>query len=248
MVSKADDEALVHRLFTAISAGNRSAVSGLLQRSPALARAATTRGATRGDPTSWFFERIHHYAYAGDTALHLAAAAHAPEIARELLARGASVEARNRRGAQPLHYAADGSPDATHWDPVAQSAVIRLLVEAGADPDSTDRSGVTPLHRAVRGRCASATGALLETGADPRGRNGSGSTPLHLAVQPTGRGGSGSAACRAQQAEIIALLLSHGARPSDRSAAGKTVRDCTKGEWIRDLLDNTAAGTSKPRR
>lgn len=41
--------------------------------------------------------------YAGDTALHLAAAAHQPDLVRTLLQMGADVDAANRRGAQPLH-------------------------------------------------------------------------------------------------------------------------------------------------
>jgi hypothetical protein len=48
--------------------------------------------------------------------------------------------------------------------------------------------------------------ALLEVGADPRRKNGNGSTPLDLASQTTGRGGSGSEAAKAQQAEILRLL------------------------------------------
>ena len=36
--------------------------------------------------------------------------------------------------------------------------------------------------------------------------DGSGSTPIHLATLTTGRGGSGSAESKAQQAEIVRLL------------------------------------------
>jgi ankyrin repeat protein len=70
---------------------------------------------------------------------------------------------------------------------------------------------VTPLHRAVRNRCAAAVGALLEGGADAGRKNKSGSTPLQLALLSTGRGGAGTAAAKAQQAEIIRLLEQHGA-------------------------------------
>jgi ankyrin repeat protein len=70
---------------------------------------------------------------------------------------------------------------------------------------------VTPLHRAVRTRCATAVRALLDCGADARRQNGSGSTPIRLATLHTGRGGSGSAEAKAQQAEIVRLLEQHGA-------------------------------------
>jgi ankyrin repeat protein len=75
-------------------------------------------------------------------------------------------------------------------------------------------------------------------GADARRRNGNGSTPLHLAVQSTGRGGSGSAAAREQQATIVRLLLDHGARASDTDSAGKSVRDCVKTGWMHALLSH----------
>ncbi len=77
---------------------------------------------------------------------------------------------------------------------------------------------------------------IAHHGADTRRKNGSGSTPLHLAIQSTGRGSSGSQAARAEQAEIIRLLLGRGARPSDQNLAGRSVEDCVKAGWIRTLL------------
>ena len=47
---------------------------------------------------------------AGDTPRHVAAAAYRNAIARSLLAAGANVHAKNRRGAESLHYAVDGGP------------------------------------------------------------------------------------------------------------------------------------------
>jgi len=65
----------------------------------------------------------------------------------------------------------------------------------------------------VRTRCAAAVRALLDGGADPRRTNKSGSTPLQLATHNTGRGGTGSAQAKAEQAQIIRLLVLHGAEP-----------------------------------
>ena len=110
-------------------------------------------------------------------------------------------------GAMPLHYAADTN----HWNPGAQAETIAFLISAGADPNDTDRRSVTPLHRAVRTRSSAAVRALLTGGADPRKKNGNGSTPLQLAKWTTGRGGSGSAQGRTEQAEIIRLLRDSGA-------------------------------------
>jgi ankyrin repeat protein len=212
-------------------------VSRLLAELPALARLPLIVGASREAAEAYFFNEIAHYVYAGDTALHVAAAAYQRDIAEELVLRGANVSARNRRGAEPLHYAADGIPGSDAWNPDAQYAVIEFLIGAGADPSSEDKSGVAPLHRAVRTRCSAAVRALLTNGAEAVRRNKSGSTPLHLAVQNTGRSSAGTALAREEQAKIIRLLLDHGARPSDKDSSGKSVRDCLKADWIAALLE-----------
>ena len=224
-------------MFSAIAARDAATALRLLAETPGLARQAAVGGATRQEAKAYFFDAIMHYAYGGDTALHMAAAAYATDIARDLLARGADVRAKNRRGAEPLHYAADGHPDSPGWNPDAQAAVIRLLIEASADANAADKSGVAPLHRAARTRCAAAVDALLTGGADVRLKNEKGSTALHLAVQDTGRGGSGSDAAREQQMQVIRLLIAHGARPMDTNAAGKSVRECVRADWVAGLLD-----------
>jgi hypothetical protein len=68
---------------------------------PALARAALGGGATREEPLACFYEAIRHYVYAGDTALHVAAAAQRASIARASIEAGADVHARNRRKQSP---------------------------------------------------------------------------------------------------------------------------------------------------
>jgi ankyrin repeat protein len=219
-------------LLRAIAARDDAAALRRLAAAPALARQAVVVGASRAAASDYFLDAITHYVYAGDTALHVAAAAYRQRLAEKLVAQGADPRARNRRGAEPLHYASDGVPGSPAWDPDAQGATVEYLIEAGADPDATDASGVAPLHRAVRTRCTGAVRALLARGADPRRKNASGSTSLHLAVQTTGRGGSGSPEARAEQAEIIRLLLGHGARPTDTDARGKTVRQSSATEWL----------------
>jgi ankyrin repeat protein len=203
------DTALIE-LVRAIAAGDAARASALLAASPGLARAAARRGATREDPSPYLSE-IGYYLYAGVTALHVAAASYRAEVARKLITCGADVRARDRRGAEPLHAAAVGAPGSRWWNPHAQAETIAHLISAGADPNTRDMDGVAPLHRAARTRCAAAVEALLTHGADVDLKNKSGSTALRLATMNTGRGGSGSAEAKAEQAAIIALLKQHGA-------------------------------------
>ena len=214
--------------------GDVDEVSRRLGVDPALATMASPRGATRQEATEFFFTKISHYIYAGDTALHMAAAFSRP-MTELLVSHGADCRARNRRGAEPIHYASDGNRP----EPEAQAEVIEYLVLIGANPDAMDKSGVAPLHRAVRTRSLAAVRALLDGGAKVRQPNKSGSTPLHLAVQTTGASGSGSDEARRQQAEIIKLLLVRGARPADKDSKGKTVEQAATSEWIRKLLNET---------
>jgi ankyrin repeat protein len=223
-------------LCRAIIDRDESRVAALLTNRPSLAKESLAIGASRSAASDFYFLQIEHYLYAGDTPLHAAAAAYAPKIADLLIRHGANVSARNRRGAEPLHYAANGNPTLKTWNPEAQVATIAFLIGAGADPNSPDKSGVTALHRAVRQRCSAAVEALLSQGANARLRNKSGSTPLHLAVQTTGRGGSGRPESHAQQERIIQLLLQAGANPQDRDANGKTVKQAVQGERLAAML------------
>jgi len=193
-------------LIRAIIVGDEAAALRFLAASPALVTARLEDGATRQAAKAHYLDEIEHYAYAGDTALHMAAAAYREAIARRLIAAGADIRARNRRGAEPLHYAVEGAPGSRRWNPPAQAATVACLIEAGADPNAVDQGGVTPLHRAVRNRCASAVRALLDGGADARRKNKHGSTPMQLAIQNTGRGGTGSPEAKVQQEEIVSLL------------------------------------------
>jgi ankyrin repeat protein len=234
-----NDEAALLAFLRLIVSRDDAEVGRMLESLPALAATTVRGGATREDPYTYWFEEIRHHVYAGDTALHVAAAAFRPAATTSLIAKGADVRARNRRGAEPLHYAADGSDAGADSDPGAQRAVIEHLITAGADPNALDKSGVAPLHRAVRTRSTSAVGALLDNGADLRLGNKQGSTPLHLAVQNTGASNSGSAEAKAHQHEIIVLLLQRGARAPDVDAKGKTVAAAATSDWIRELLDAT---------
>ncbi len=188
------------KLFIAIASYDHDAAIRLLTSQPSL----VTDGLARQD--EFFLAEQSAQVYQGDTALHAAGFSYDTEMARELVARGASVRAKNRRGAEPLHAAMIGGPGSASWDPHRQSEVIAYLIEAGADPNATAAGGVTPLHRAVRNRCSNAVETLLRLGADSGLENDSGSTAIDLAHWTTGRGGTGSAEAKAEQQVILTLL------------------------------------------
>jgi len=188
------------KLLVAIANLDHKTAAGLLNAAPSLA----TAGLARRD--EFFLAERLAQVYKGDTALHAAGFSYDPQMAQDLITRGANIRARNRRGAEPLHAAVIGIPGSASWNPTRQRDVIVYLIGAGADPNAAAVGGVTPLHRAVRNRCSAAVEALLRAGADPRLPNDRGSTASDLARRTTGRGGTGSAAAKAEQRIIIELL------------------------------------------
>lgn len=218
--------------------GERDEVSRKLHSQPALATSVLPVGATKAQASDFFFSEIRHYMYGGDTALHMAAAAYSLPSVKLLVKSGSDCRAKNRRGAEPLHYASDGCGS----DGYSQAKVIEYLVSKGADPNATDKSGVAPLHRSVRTRSPGAVCALLEAGAHPTLRNKSGSTPLHLAVQTTGASGSGTNEAKERQKLIIQLLLERGAQLKDEDSQGKTVAQAVTSNWLREFLAESQNG------
>src|SRR5260221_11620806 len=115
--------------------GDIDEVSRRLAASPSFASASSDVGATRQDASNFFFSEIAHYLYAGDTALHMAAAAFRRPDAELLVAHGAGCRAKNRLGAGPLHYPEDGKP----WDAAAQGETNRKLLAVWAGSQTPDR-------------------------------------------------------------------------------------------------------------
>ena len=218
-------------LLTAIVEDDRPRARNLLKADPGLATSLITEARL-------YESKIVHWVYAGDTALHLAAAGHRVELVRLLLAAGADPNsAKNHRRSGPLHYAADGYINGPDWNATRQVQTIQCLLDAGANIDAQDKNGASPLHRAVRTRCAAAVKCLLERGGDAKLKNKPGSTPFHLAVQNTGRGGTGAEAAKAAQRQIIHDFLSFGVSPALKDGKGKSVFDCARTSWIRNILD-----------
>jgi ankyrin repeat protein len=89
---------------------------------------------------------------------------------RALIAAGSAVNARDRDGFTPLHFAAQEHA----------VTIARLLIDSGADIDAANRHGNTPLFTAVFN--SSGRGEMIEllraAGADPHLANASGQTPV----------------------------------------------------------------------
>ena len=96
-----------------------------------------------------------------------------PEKMRLLLARKASVHARNSDGRTPLHNAA-------HFP--AAPEMLAMLLEASANPNAQDSAGMVPLHLAAAGGNVAAIKVLLAAGAKPAEAALNGTTPLMQAT------------------------------------------------------------------
>jgi len=227
------DISTTHPMKNLIAAVLKNDVPGtrqLLQSEPDL---ATTSFRTE----KLFRAEIFHWIYVGDTPLHLAAAGYRAEIVRLLLKHGADPNAaRNRRKSTPLHYAADGFITCPAGAANPQVKTLECLLENGASLQAQDANGATALHRAVRTRSAAAVKFLLAAGSDMTMRNKPGSTPFHLAVQNTGRGGSGTRAAINAQREIIEAFLSAGADLNLTDSRGKSVNEWARSQWVREVL------------
>ena len=150
---------------------------------------------------------VIHWMYRNDTPLHLMAAGHHGECIRKLVGLGIDVNDRgNRRGATPLHYAADAVVDHAFYRESDQEKTIRALVQNGADVDATDKNGATPLFRAIRCRSYIAVKTLMELGSDMRSTNSRGTDLRTIATICSGRGGSAHRRAKENQAKILRML------------------------------------------
>ncbi|MEZ5616067.1 MAG: ankyrin repeat domain-containing protein [Rhodocyclaceae bacterium] len=95
----------------------------------------------------------------------------AAEVERILAADPAMRDARNPRGATPLHMAAT-NPDI---------GPLKVLLAAGANARARDLEALTPLHMAAYADKSEHARLLLEAGADIDARSANGRTPLSLA-------------------------------------------------------------------
>jgi ankyrin repeat protein len=120
---------------------------------------------------------------------------------RDLLARGASPDARDGEGRPPLVSAILGN----------SVALVGLLLESKADVNAIDEHGWTPLHFASEEVLPQMASLLLSKNADPNVRDDEGNTPLHRAVF-SARG----------RDEVVRLLRKNGAKDDVKNKSGET--------------------------
>ncbi|XP_066256212.1 ankyrin-3-like isoform X3 [Euwallacea similis] len=109
----------------------------------------------------------------GLNALHLAAKDGHVDIARELLKRGAIVDAATKKGNTALHIASLAG----------QEEVVRLLVQHGASLNVQSQNGFTPLYMAAQENHDGVVKYLLSKGANQTLATEDGFTPLAVAMQ-----------------------------------------------------------------
>jgi ankyrin repeat protein len=117
---------------------------------------------------------IAAHSHDGWTPLHLAAFFNFPDIAADLLARGADVRARsiNSMRNTPLHAAVAGG----------STSVARSLLEHGADANARQEGGWTPLHAAAQSGNSELVQLLIDAGATVRVQADNRQTPGDLAL------------------------------------------------------------------
>ena len=105
--------------------------------------------------------------------LYIAAQEGHLELATDLLASGAQVDAPLNNGSTPLFIAVQKG----------HRKLVALLVDAGASVDARRKNGSTPLHIAVEEGDQELADILLKYGAWVNVARNDGATPLHIAAQ-----------------------------------------------------------------
>jgi serine/threonine-protein phosphatase 6 regulatory ankyrin repeat subunit B len=153
-------------------------------------------------------------------------------LAELLIRRGAGVNAKDKDGKTPLHWALENNSinlaelliqggaevnaqDKDGWTPLHwaaeknHAAVVELLIKSGAEVNAKDKNGKTPLHKATSRNSAAVVELLIKSGAEVNAKDKYGKTPLH------------SAALKNSSA-VAELLIESGAEVNAKNKDGKT--------------------------
>jgi ankyrin repeat protein len=147
------------------------------------------------------------------TLLHVATTGKAPlGVVSVLVDAGSDVNAQDNEGNTPLHFSVKRI-NRENFPKQDYDGIIRLLLDKKGDVHIVNLGGMSPLHTAVAFKAdPSAVEMLIQAGADVNLKtlaNFDGWTPLH------GAAARGSA-------DVITVLLKHGADPAATDGKGMT--------------------------
>ena len=162
----------------------------------------------------------------GATPLYAASELGHSEVARELLAKGAEVDAADEEGLTPLYAASK----------LGHLAFVRVLLAKGAKVDAADKEGATPLFIASQKGHLGVARELLAQGAAVDAARNDGRTPLIIA---SGEG----------HFEVVRELLARGAALDAADSGGRTPLFIASGRGhlgvVRELLSKIEELLSK---
>jgi len=166
------------------------------------------------DPNRGYSRNINF----GNTPLHVAAEADNLPVVTLLVEHGVDVNSRNGDNATALMPAVM----------LGHLEVVSYLLDHGADLNVVDKHGVTPLrwalvaasaNRARRSDPFSMIELLIARGAHINAKDADGNSPLMAYLEAC------DIAPTPDTHKIVAFMVTHGADPAIRNAAGKTVFD-----------------------
>lgn len=186
------------------------------------------RAATQGDVAAVVTilddsgQEINNLKARGSTALHEAAKAGQLEVVKELVRRSAHVNAINRSGCTPLHFATLCKDKQSALDTVG------VLLQAGGHVNAMSERMDTPLHFASYCQpaplCGEVCRRLLEERALVNSRNRNSESPLLNAVLNN-------------NVDAVKVLIEHHADINLKNAVEKSLRDVAEERGCQEVLD-----------
>lgn len=185
----------------------------------------------------WLADTNPNIPMAGESPLIFAVRNELLEVVRDLVEKGADVNAKDAMGHSALdlaltrrdnisimyellkHGADPDAKDANGDTPLARALktndieAARILILLGANPNIPDTHGVMPIFHILRLNDLDCAALLVERGADPHVRDAEGNTPLHLAVEFE---------------YVVYLLIKHGARIDTVNIHGDSPLHCVE--------------------